>query len=56
VDATFSELIAAMGTNPPSLYAAFGSKEQLIRRALDMYSRQGAPSSKMLLPSYQPTR
>jgi AcrR family transcriptional regulator len=28
VGATFSELIAAMGINPPSFYAAFGSKEQ----------------------------
>jgi AcrR family transcriptional regulator len=33
VGATFSELIAAMGINPPSFYAAFGSKEQLLRRA-----------------------
>jgi AcrR family transcriptional regulator len=48
--ATFSEPIAAMGINPPSFYTAFGSKEQLFRRALDMYSRQGAPS-KMLLPN-----
>jgi hypothetical protein len=28
VGATFSEPIAAMGINPPSSYAAFGSKEQ----------------------------
>lgn len=31
--ATFSELIAAMGIDPPSFYAAFGSKEQPFRRA-----------------------
>jgi AcrR family transcriptional regulator len=35
--ATLPELTAAMGINRPSLYAAFGSKEQLFRRALDRY-------------------
>jgi AcrR family transcriptional regulator len=28
-----------MGINPPSLYAAFGDKEQLFRKALDRYVR-----------------
>ena len=37
VGATFSELIAAMGINPPSFYATFGSKKQLFRRALALY-------------------
>jgi len=32
-----SELAAAMGINKPSLYAVFGSKEELFRRALARY-------------------
>jgi AcrR family transcriptional regulator len=35
--ATLAELTAAMGINRPSLYAAFGNKEQLFRKALDHY-------------------
>src|SRR5690348_17740109 len=35
--ATLPELTRAMGINRPSLYAAFGDKEQLFRRALDRY-------------------
>lgn len=35
--ATLEELTAAMGINRPSLYAAFGSKEELFRKALDRY-------------------
>jgi AcrR family transcriptional regulator len=35
--ATLPELTKAMGINRPSLYAAFGNKEQLFRRALDHY-------------------
>jgi AcrR family transcriptional regulator len=35
--ATLPELTAAMGINRPSLYAAFGNKEQLFRKALDHY-------------------
>lgn len=34
---TVPDLTAAMGISPPSLYAAFGSKEQLFRRVLDRY-------------------
>ena len=33
-------LTEAMGINPPSLYAAFGNKEGLFRRALDRYVQQ----------------
>lgn len=33
-----ADLTAAMGTTPPSLYAAFGSKERLYSEALDLYS------------------
>src|ERR1700745_1059700 len=35
--ATLTELTRAMGINRPSLYAAFGNKEQLFRKALDRY-------------------
>lgn len=35
--ATLDELTAAMGINRPSLYAAFGNKEELYRKALDRY-------------------
>ncbi len=36
--ATMCDLTAAMGINPPSLYAAFGNKEGLFRKALDRYA------------------
>jgi len=36
--ATLTDLTAAMGINRPSLYAAFGNKEQLFRRSLDAYA------------------
>lgn len=36
--ATICDLTAAMGINPPSLYAAFGNKEELFRKALDRYA------------------
>ena len=35
--ATLPELTKAMGINRPSLYAAFGNKEQLFRKALERY-------------------
>ena len=35
--ATLPELTRAMGINRPSLYAAFGNKEQLFRKVLDRY-------------------
>ncbi|MBF6329714.1 TetR/AcrR family transcriptional regulator [Nocardia transvalensis] len=35
--ASMSDLTAAMGINSPSLYAAFGSKENLFREAVDLY-------------------
>ncbi len=40
--ATIAELTTAMGINPPSLYAAFGSKEGLLKAALDHYSAKRA--------------
>jgi AcrR family transcriptional regulator len=39
--ASLSDLTEAMGISRPSLYAAFGNKEELFRRALDRYSKQG---------------
>jgi AcrR family transcriptional regulator len=36
--ATLPDLTRAMGINRPSLYAAFGSKEGLFRKALDRYA------------------
>ena len=35
--ATLPELTRAMGINRPSLYAAFGNKEELFRKALERY-------------------
>jgi AcrR family transcriptional regulator len=36
--ASLPELTRAMGINRPSLYAAFGNKEQLFRKVLDRYA------------------
>ncbi len=38
-NASMAELTEAMGLKPPSLYAAFGSKEQLFREAVDYYAQ-----------------
>src|SRR4051812_4655418 len=51
--ATLPELTAAMGINRPSLYAAFGNKEQLFRRALDRY--QTGPQSFLTEALSEPT-
>ncbi len=40
---SISDLTAAMGIAPPSLYAAFGDKRQLFEAAADLY--QSAPDS-----------
>ena len=37
--ASLPDLTTAMGINRPSLYAAFGSKEQLFRKAMDRYAQ-----------------
>lgn len=37
--ASLPDLTAAMGINRPSLYAAFGNKEALFRKALDRYTQ-----------------
>ena len=38
--ASMADLTEAMGITKPSLYAAFGNKEQLFRRALDLYESE----------------
>lgn len=38
--ASLSDLTDAMGITKPSLYAAFGNKESLFRKALDLYERE----------------
>src|SRR5678815_522991 len=35
--ASVADLTEAIGINPPSLYAAFGNKEALFKKALDRY-------------------
>src|SRR5213594_2671193 len=37
--ASLPDLTKAMGINRPSMYAAFGNKEALFRRALDRYAQ-----------------
>jgi AcrR family transcriptional regulator len=44
--ASLADLTEAMGINRPSLYAAFGNKEELFRRALDRYTEQGPGAEK----------
>jgi AcrR family transcriptional regulator len=38
--ASLTDLTEAMGITKPSLYAAFGNKEALFRKALDLYERE----------------
>jgi len=38
--ASMTELTEAMGITKPSLYAAFGNKEALFRKTLDLYERE----------------
>jgi AcrR family transcriptional regulator len=47
--ATIAQLTEAMGINPPSLYAAFGSKEGLLKAALDRYSAKRAAFMEKIL-------
>ena len=39
---SLSDLTDAMGINRPSLYAAYGNKEALFRKALDRYAEKSA--------------
>lgn len=46
-----ADVTAALGINPPSFYAAFGSKAGLYTRVLDRYAETGAiPLHDLLLP------
>ncbi len=51
--ATLPELTKAMGINRPSLYAAFGNKEQLFCKALDHY--QSGPQAFLTEALTKPT-
>ena len=47
--ASLGELTEAMGINKPSLYAAFGCKEELFREAVSLYdATEGAPIQRLL--------
>lgn len=46
---SLSDLTEAMGIERPSLYAAFGCKEELFREAIDLYNRtEGTPARNVL--------
>ena len=51
--ASLPDLTRAMGINRPSLYAAFGNKEQLFRKAMDRYAQ--GPASYALCALEAPT-
>ncbi|RLQ04891.1 TetR/AcrR family transcriptional regulator [Micromonospora sp. BL1] len=51
--ASLSSLTRAMGINRPSLYAAFGSKEELFKRAFDRYHETNLANARAALD--QPT-
>lgn len=50
---SLSDLTDAMGINRPSLYAAFGNKEELFRKAYDRYA--AGPAAGMACALDQPT-
>ena len=50
---SLSDLTDAMGINRPSLYAAFGNKKSLFRKALDHYAK--GPSSYLSEALQEPT-
>ncbi|ATS20487.1 TetR family transcriptional regulator [Xanthomonas phaseoli pv. phaseoli] len=49
-----ADLTAALGINPPSFYAAFGSKAGLYARILDRYAQTGAIPLPQLLDADRP--
>ena len=51
---SLSDLTKALGINPPSFYAAFGSKAGLYARILDRYAATGAIPLKRILETGQP--
>src|SRR5260221_6046735 len=50
---SLSDLTGAMGINRPSLYAAFGNKQSIFRKALDLYSK--GPSAYLGEALHEPT-
>jgi AcrR family transcriptional regulator len=50
---SLSDLTKAIGINRPSLYAAFGNKEELFRKVLDRYAE--GPSSRVSQALSEPT-
>ena len=54
--ASIAMLTAAMGINPPSLYAAFGNKEGLYRAALASYGAREGACPVMALETDRPAR
>ena len=46
---SLTDLTEAMGINRPSLYAAFGNKETLFRKVLDLYQEQQTPYMRQAL-------
>lgn len=51
---SLSDLTNALGINPPSFYAAFGSKAGLYARILDRYAATGAIPLKQILETERP--
>lgn len=51
-----ADLMAAIGINPPSFYAAFGSKEALYREAVDLYLATVGAGSMRVLAEMQDVR
>lgn len=49
-----ADLTKALGINPPSFYAAFGSKSQLYARVLDRYALTGAVPLLQILEADRP--
>ncbi|MDN4588261.1 TetR family transcriptional regulator [Xenophilus aerolatus] len=49
-----ADLTQALGINPPSFYAAFGSKAALYERILDRYAQDGAVPLERLLRTDRP--
>ena len=53
---SLSDLTRAMGINRPSLYAAFGNKQDLFRKVVERYtSAQGGPAAGFCIALAQPT-
>ena len=48
---SLADLTEAMGINRPSMYAAFGNKAELFRKALDRYCEKGAGELRECLAS-----